>query len=363
MANLDIEIIDLEVNLLDFNIFSNNGFLIQIKGYLAELASLAISQLLDNLGLAILLPQYPIRLGMLNDILNILKIPIAAGVEPLDIGSMLNADFSAMNEAVRLGGFFGDENRFGLSLDLNTWVRDDKVDGKNYHDYDEVIHLPPTISINGALKPSEGVDPEISLAISSDTINRVLTAVADMELEFSMPATDLVQALVPGIQLPDNTVSKISFNSPPVVDFSEGKSQILVPNLVIDTYMNSVDMDGLQLSMALDIIADICAEILLYEDDYYLSFDLSLNEFNVFYLTDKMGIHQLLDVEHVIDIIMPQVMDIIKALLNIPFAINYSDILQVSWLFYDMPIPEFNSITIPEIRMDGGYVSLFIDIN
>ncbi|MCD6570447.1 MAG: hypothetical protein J7L53_07065 [Deltaproteobacteria bacterium] len=375
VEDLDTDINGLEIILVDFSIFDED-LPIEIKDGLAWLLSLTASELLDNLELVIHLPQDPFNMGMINNILKGLKIPITEGTEPLDIGSMIHAGFSAMDAAFGISSFFGDASHFGVSLDLAAWASDDEIDGRNYHDYDEVIYLPPTISVTDALSPLEGT-ASLALAISGDILNRVLSALTDIDLELFIPGTDLVKALIPGLKLPENTVIKISLNAPPFVDFREETISVFLSNLMTKLYMNTLDDNGLQLSMALDLIAEISPEVSFRDGDYYLDLDLSLPEFNVFYLVDRMGIHQALDIEHIVDVLIPQIVDILKEMLGkTPLKICSSDLEAfleraggsidpdnpIAGLLKDLPLPEF-AVTIPDIRVEGGYVSVFINLD
>ncbi|MCP4633236.1 MAG: hypothetical protein GY855_09950, partial [candidate division Zixibacteria bacterium] len=75
LVNLDIDINDIEITLPDMPVFNKNP--IKIENGLAMLLNLAFSRLLDDLiGFSILLPDSPMNLGMMNDLLDGMSISL-----------------------------------------------------------------------------------------------------------------------------------------------------------------------------------------------------------------------------------------------------------------------------------------------
>ena len=122
--------------------------------------------------------------------------------------------------------------------------------------------------------------------------------------------------------------------------------------------MNSLGDDGLQAALAVDVVAELSAEVVFQDADYYLDFDFSLPTLEVSYLADQMGISQFLDMDELIDALMPQVLNILKSVLDMPLKIGSA---QLSETLSDLSItiPEF-MVTLPELRMESGYLSVFI---
>ncbi len=72
-------------------------------------------------------------------------------------------------------------------------------------------------------------------------------------------------------------------------------------------------------------------------------------------MNDRLGLGQLIDLQDLTDVLVPQVMDIMKVFLNSALRVNLSE------LFPGM-VPKNSSMTIPEIRMEDGFLSLFMDL-
>ena len=223
---------------------------------------------------------------------------------------------------------------------------------------DEIINLPPTISIDEALISSPEIIPDFGIAVSGNFMNRMLGALTGIEPEFFIPGEDILPVLLPGIELPNNTGIKIRLNIPPVLEFKDAKAMLSAANIRVEFYMGSLDESGLQACMAFNIEANVNANMFFQDGEFYLNFDLMLPEAEVVYPVDRIGISRILDMEDVIDTLAPQLIDILRGILNVPLRISSS---KISGLLPGLSLPEA-TVIVQEIRMEEGYVSVFVDM-
>ncbi len=361
LIDLKTDVKHIEIILADLGAFGER-FPLQIKNFMASIVNIVLSTVLDNLQLLSLeLPDEPINLGMVNYILNDINIPLGEDSEPLNMGSVFNADFSALNASMGIGRLFGDATNLRVSLDLAGWTIDDVVNGLNFRDYDRALYLSPSVTVEDALIPSEA-QADIALALSQNLLNRMFTAMADIDLVLSVPSNETLQSMVP--ILTENSVLELSLNTPPVIGFMDGSAKMMLPNGMVKIYAKGEDGElSLKLHIALDLIAAVNASVETRDEDYYMSFDLSILEFNELFIVDRMGISGMMNMEQLINgVLLPQIVEMLKATLEVPLKISTDQMIPLLFpVDEEDQIPSF-AITVPEIRMDGGYVSVFIDM-
>ena len=348
IADIDVAISEVAIStdILEFGDQSIN-----IKGAVSPVISFVLSELLDIMldDVLIPMPEDPVNLGMINHILDKLSIPIDKRGKSLNIGAIIDADFSDMYLAYGIGGFSGNLNQIRVSLDLTAW-------GKNHN---EVINIPPAISIDEALISSPEIVPDLAIAVSENFMNRMLGALTGIEPEIFIPGEEIISVLLPGVELPDETGIKIRINTPPVLEFKDAKGMISAVNIRVEFYMGSLDESGLQACMAFNIKANIKTDVFFKDGKFYLDFDLLLPKVEVVYLLDRIGVSRILNMEDVIGTIAPQLIDILKKILNVPLRISVNEI---SGLLPNIPLPETTTIAVQKIRMEDGYVSLFVNM-
>jgi len=334
----------------DFAFISKESSIsIPISGFLAKLVSQSLNGLVNNYGgLGLILHVSPVALdmGMLDEVL------------PQSIEQILQADFSEMILGIETEQVFQTPDRFGFSLGLAAILK--------HGVRSAVICLPPQIFLDEALTSSEERQSNFALAISGDCINRMLCAFADAGFKLVLPLGELM----PDLGLPVGILAEVCLQSPPYVSFQNDFMRVAMPNCLVNLYMDSADPDGLELSMALDLIIEVGLDVTLQQGDPYLNLGLDLIEFDVCYLVDRMCIDRVLDVEQAIQGILPQIMDHMHPLLaENPLRFSIQDIndLIESATGNGLPAGLMDSlphltITLPEIRAGGGYISLFVNI-
>jgi len=349
-----IDMVDMDVDISEMAITTDTvvlgGKSINIKGVISSVVNLVLSHGVDIMldDVYIPLPEWPVNLGKINQLLDVMTVSLFQEQGPLDVDSILNADFSDINLSYGIGGFSGSINCFRASLDLTPL----------FENQDEAINLPPTISIDEALISSSGVDTDLAVAVSGNFLNRMAGAFSGIEPEFFIPGEHVLPMLLPDIELPDDTEVKIKLSTPPVLEFKDGKGLISASNIRVGLYIGSLDESGLQVSMAFNVKAIVDPDLFFRDGKAYLDFDPIFPEFEVVYLFDHMGVSRLVDLKEVIDVLAPKLIGVLKRALIIPLKISSN---KITGLLPDFPLPEA-MITIQDIRMDHGYVSVFLDV-
>lgn len=224
-----------------------------------------------------------------------------------------------------------------------------------------VISLPPVITLSEALGKVQNYD--LALAISADSINGVLAALNEAGFGLSLD----VGKLLPDLGLPSDMKADVTFGGPPFLDFSDGKIKLYIPNLKTGLYINACQ----QLEIAVDLVTEVETEIIVQGGNPYLNLNLKLNEFNIYYLADRLGLEKAVDIEKAVKNLMPQILELMKPKLEkTPLVINEtkdrelltkldSGEINIDKISDDLPGFE---ISLMGIKPTGGYMGIGINI-
>jgi hypothetical protein len=126
-----------------------------------------------------------------------------------------------------------------------------------------------------------------------------------------------------------------------------------------------------QLEVAIDLVTEVETEIIIQEGKPYLRLNLKLNEFNIFYLADRLGLEKAIDIERAVRNLMPQIIKLMNPWLEkTPLVINEKKArellaeldtgdLDIDKISNDLPDFE---ISLMGIKPSGGYMGIGIDI-
>jgi hypothetical protein len=311
-----------------------------VKGWLAGVVSNALNSVVNKKGLGLIVYIPPVTVYV-DDILP------AEGKNDL-IDSILGIRNLSID--AELEKFTGTSGTFGFMAGFGA---NSKTNG--------IISLPPSITLSEALDKVNSND--MALAVSADSINGVLAALNEAGFGLSLD----VGKLLPDLGLPADMKANVAFGGPPFLDFSEGKIKLYVPNLKTGLYMNA----SRQLEIAIDLVTEVETEIIVQGGNPYLIISLKLNEFNIYYLADRLGLEKAVDIERAVKNLMPQIIKIMKPWLEkTPLVINDakarellakldSEELDTDKISGDLPGFE---ISLMEIKPVGGYIGAGINI-
>jgi len=362
----DIEVRSLDINIDDLVVDIPTGVLlgrfiellgvtpetyyisIPIEGWLAQLLSEVLNRIVNKkgLGLVLSLPNIILNIGKVMDILGGLPPSLLEGLHSLALG-------------VEIEKAGGDADRLNADVGMGAWVEA----GSPLRDYEQVLYLPPTISLAEALIwPQETT---VAFAMSGDAVNRILAALTDMDFALTLALDELL----PSLGLPKDMQASIALGAPPFMDIRNGAIRVVVPNLFMDLSLNATQ----QLRIALDLVMDIAPEVTVREGNPHLGLDLKLQAFHVCYLADRMGINRAVDIEKALQKLLPQIMATLDPWLEkTPLRITDADLKHLIELLDSSSgddrlqriidaLPQF-TLTIQGIRTQGGYLSLFINL-
>jgi hypothetical protein len=315
-----------------------------VKGWLAGVVSDALNAVVNKngLGLVVYIPPVSVDVESIlpakgeNDLVDSLK-----GIRDLWIGAELEK-------------FTGTAGSIGFMAALSGKSRTFKGNG--------AISLPPAITLADALDSvnSDGV----SLAISADSINTMLSALNEAGFGLSLE----VGELLPDLGLPQDMKADVMFGGPPFINFSDGRIKLFVPNLKAGLYMNA----GRQLEVAVDLNAEVETQIIMQDGKPYLGLSLKLNEFNIYYLADRLGLEKAIDIERAVKNLMPQIIELIKPWLDkTPLVIDRAKATELLAKLDSGKIKNLDRISddLPDFEMSltgikpvGGYIGIGIGL-
>ncbi len=266
-----------------------------VKGWLAGVVSKALNSIVNKEGLGLIVYIPPVNLDV-NSIL-----PAKGKNEFLDsILGIRNLSIEA-----ELEKFTGTSDSIGFFAALGGKSKDLKNNG--------TISLPPLITLSEALGMLK--DDDLALAISANSINGMLAALNEAGFGLNLD----IGKLLPDLGFPADMKANVAFGGPPFLDFDDGKIKLYVPNLKTGLYMSA----SRQLEVAIDLVTEVETEIIVQSGDPYLMFNLKLNEFNIYYLADRLGLEKAIDIERAVKNLMPQIIELMKPWLEkTPLVIN-----------------------------------------
>ena len=315
-----------------------------IKGWLASVVSDALNAVVNKsgLGLIVYIPPVAVDVESIlpakgeNDLIDSIK-----GLSDLSIG-------------VELEKFTGTAGSIGFMAALSGKSKIANDNG--------IISLPPVITLADALDSvkSEGM----SLAISADSINTMLAALNEDGFGLSLE----VGELLPDLGLPADMKADVMLGGPPFINFSDGKIKLFVPNLKAGLYMNASQ----QLEVAVDLVTEVETEIINQGGNPYLKLNLNLNEFNIYYLSDRLGLEKAVDIERAVKNLMPQILELVNPWLEkTPLVINETKVKELLAKLDSSKIKGLDKISddlpgfemsLMGIKPDGGYIGVGIGI-
>jgi hypothetical protein len=314
-----------------------------IKGWLAGVVSNALNSIVNNKGLGLIVYIAPVKVD-LDDIL-----PAKGENELIDsILGIRNLSIDA-----ELEKFTGTSDSIGFMAGFGGKSKPVKNNG--------IISLPPSITLSDSLAKFK--DDDLALAVSADSINGMLAALNEAGFGLSLD----VGKLLPDLGFPADMKANVAFGGPPFIDFNDGKIKLYVPNLKTGLYMNA----SRQLEVAIDLVTEVETEIIIQEGKPYLRLNLKLNEFNIFYLADRLGLEKAIDIERAVRNLMPQIIKLMNPWLEkTPLVINEKKArellaeldtgdLDIDKISNDLPDFE---ISLMGIKPSGGYMGIGIDI-
>jgi hypothetical protein len=314
-----------------------------VKGWLAGVVSNALNSIVNKKGLGLIVYIHPVEKD-LNELLPEIGknelIDSILGIRNLSINAELEKFTGTSDSIGFMAGFGGKSNP----------IKDNGI-----------ISLPPSITLSEALNKVR--DNDMALAVSADSINGMLAALNEAGFGLSLD----VGKLLPDIGLPSDMKANVAFGAPPFLDFSDGKIRLYVPNLKTGLYMNA----SRQLEIAIDLITEVETEIIVQGGNPYLTLNLKLNEFNIYYLADRLGLEKAIDIERAVKNLMPQILELLKPWLEkTPLVLNDAkarDILaeldseQIDIDKISDDLPGFE-ISLMGIKSTGGYMDIGIDV-
>jgi hypothetical protein len=296
VSSLDINLKELEADIpsmiiltefLDGLGISHNTYYMKlpIKGWLAGVVSEALNTIVNKKGLGLIIYIPPINV----DVDSIL--PAKGKNELVDsIQGIRNLSIGAELEKLT-----GTSDTIGFMAGLNGKSKTVKDNG--------VISLPPELTLSEALDTVKS-DDNMALAVSADSINGMLAALNEAGFGLSLE----VGKLLPGLGLPADMRADVVFGGSPFLDFSDGKIKLYMPNMKTGLYINASQ----QLEVAIDLVTEVKTEIIMQNGHPYLDLNLKLNEFNIYYLADRLGLEKAVDIERAVKNLMPQILELMK---------------------------------------------------
>jgi hypothetical protein len=318
-----------------------------VKGWLAKIVSEALNKIVNENGLGLIVYIPPVSLDVdtlmpekgSNTLIDSIK-----GIRDLIVGAELEK-------------FMGSTNSIGIMAALSGRPKKEKNTG--------IISLPPSITLAQALKAIKDDNIDFTAAaISADSINAMLAALNDSGFGLSLD----IGGLIPNLGLPADMKADVMFGGPPFIDFRDGKIKLFVPNLKTGLYINS----SRQLEVAVDLAIEIETEVINQGGNPYLTLNLKLNEFNIYYLADRLGLEKAIDIERAVKNLMPQILELLKPWLDkTPLVINDAKAKELltqlnkdnSKLMTEIcnDLPGFE-ISLMWLNADSGYLAVGINV-
>ncbi len=352
ISSLDLNLKELEADIPSMIILTN--FLdglglspdtyymkLPVKGWLAGIVSNALNTLVNKKGLGLIITNIPpitIDESILPEKGKNELIDSILGIRDLSISAELEK-------------FTGATDNIGLMAGLGEKSNSGKDNG--------VISLPPLITLSEALDTVK-IDDNMALAVSADSINGMLAALNEAGFGLSLE----VGKLLPDLGLPADMKADIVFGGPPFLDFRDGIIKLYVPNLKTGLYMNASQ----QLEVAIDLVTEVETQVFFQGGNPYLRLNLKLNEFNIYYLADRLGLEKAIDIERAVKNLMPQILELMKPWLEkTPLVIddarakelltelNKDNNKLIAAICNDLPVFEMGLIG---LKANGGYLAI-----